>query len=317
MDGTRFWAVIVGIDHHEHDSTVDLRGACSDAALFHDYCTQSLSVPSDHIRLLVSETAGRLDAEYPTRQGILSALYSLRNDPRIQRDDNIIFYFAGRGARYHLPRKSTGSPYPLDALCPADRGYGPAGEFVMDISDLEIRHLLHDLNEAKGNNITIILDASYPERGIRIGDDGYHRCIRTAPSLNMTVKQMMEYLAEHAHFQDAEAGGSNFMKAWEVVGECGDWDERSCVLLLACLPVESALETRINSEVEWHGCFTRALVRLLQVGGKRTFAELGEAVKEYIPHRYMFGSGPIQTPYAAGARKDEQVWFSKEDRTEG
>ncbi|KAJ7205284.1 hypothetical protein GGX14DRAFT_397827 [Mycena pura] len=97
--GNRFWAVLIGNDAYPGSP---LGGAINDANLVQSFITTYLSVPNDHIRLLRNAK----------RDTIVNALYDLRDNPDIQRDDNILSaadYFqtpaANQGSQYYsLPR---------------------------------------------------------------------------------------------------------------------------------------------------------------------------------------------------------------------
>lgn len=154
VDGTRFWAVLVGIDAYAEDETLRLRGACADALAMHEYLTADLRVPPGDIQLLITEDSQR-NAHPPTRDHILNALYDLRDNPDIQRGDNILFYFAGRGTLYSAPL--------VEALCPADRGCMVEGSAtpVYDISDRELSTIFQEITAAKGDCMTVITDSCH------------------------------------------------------------------------------------------------------------------------------------------------------------
>lgn len=292
MDGQHIWAVVVGIDHYEHDALnamAGLKGARRDALAVYHHLTSDLLVPADHIRLLLSEPSpDQIHPEKATRQNIMSSLCDLRDNHDIVRNDNILFYFAGHGARYSLPRTPSGPRHPLDALCPADRGCESEGEVVRDIDECELSASLTELCAAKGSNIAVILDCCFALQGARMRGDSPGQNIRSIAPLEIPREQWTRVL--HAR--------SSSM-AWR-------WDDRACVLLTACLEHELAQETKMDSEDEWHGCFTRALIAVLQLGGWTTYTDLVEKTTEYMPH---LGPWCVQNPLAIGARQNELVWY--------
>lgn len=166
-DGDRCWAVVIGINTYS-DSV--LKGARKDAEDFAIYLRTIMRVPSDHIDMLVDDAA--------TRDNILDSMYSLRNNERIKRGDAMIIYFSGHGSSYTLSNTEVNTadfgPPPvvshpfwgnaraharshLQALVPVDRG----SPDVPDISGRELNVCLADIRDAKGNNITVILDCCY------------------------------------------------------------------------------------------------------------------------------------------------------------
>ncbi|TFY75693.1 hypothetical protein EWM64_g8318 [Hericium alpestre] len=125
--GSRFWAVIIGINVYDDPSIPRLRGCVPDALAMHTYLTHDLCVPPDHICLLTQSEGDQPPVwAWPTRQNILSALYMhLRDNPRIRTGDHMLIYFSGHGSAYYAsdafasPAARVGS---IEALCPSDRG---------------------------------------------------------------------------------------------------------------------------------------------------------------------------------------------------
>jgi hypothetical protein len=67
----------------------------SDARAVAAYLEDRLSVPQDHVTILENESA--------TRAAMLENLRSLTNDPRIQRGDPIVIFYAGHGSEVVAP----------------------------------------------------------------------------------------------------------------------------------------------------------------------------------------------------------------------
>ena len=270
----------------------------------YQYLIQALGVPAAHIRLLLSEAPsfGNPCFSRATRENVLSSLIGhLRDNPDVRRDDNILFYFAGRGARYSLEGTFPDAEDTLDALCPADRGCPSADGPVLDISDRELSIFLEELRDAKGNSVTVIIDASYLVDTVQAREA--HQNVRSAPPLNVPVDRILRAVDSDTR---RKAGSKKVFSAdW-------DWDERACMLLTSCLLHEVARETRPSAQDRWHGCFTRALICMLRSGEELTYAGLGEAVSEYMPR---VGERCVQNPMVIGAREGELVWYALAKQT--
>jgi len=159
-------------------------------------------VPQDHITELLAPEGGDTSSDnYPTRQNILSKLWSLHQDKRIRHGDTIIVFYAGHGALYSsggikggVPsshgaaevkqtdrdRKSSHPRKPfnvdelktsvkgsfIDAIVPADRGLPDPdptyhGKKVPDICDRELNTIFTITRQKKGPNILFIADCCH------------------------------------------------------------------------------------------------------------------------------------------------------------
>lgn len=185
-----------------------------------------LSVPQDHITTLLARSGEDKSApDHPTRHNILSNLWSLHQDNRIQYGDTIIVFYAGYGARYYgsggilrhgvrveesdLDWNSfyqrnrmqfegldddSGRPF-IDAIVPADRGYpdpdpNNLGRSVPDICDRELNTILSITQQKKGPNIVFIADCGYfaiPTRATNCwdGTPWRHRSLMPLPGDSM------------------------------------------------------------------------------------------------------------------------------------
>ncbi|KAK0455591.1 uncharacterized protein EV420DRAFT_1644378 [Desarmillaria tabescens] len=145
----RFWAVLIGVDAY---AQVPLRG-----------CKTVSSVSSaPNIQTLMI----RDPKSTPSRTNIVDTLYSLVNNPEIERNDNIIIYYAGHGTSYYCEKHDLESQCdiscPIEALCPIDRDYQDSnGNWIPDISDRELNSLFTLISHAKGPNITFIADCCH------------------------------------------------------------------------------------------------------------------------------------------------------------
>ena len=302
MDGSRFWAVVVGINHYELNTVDDLQGACPDALALYEYLLTDLSVPSTHISLLLSDSSPSQEPPHvpATRRNILSALHGLCTNDEIRRDDNILFYYAGRGTHYSFPNGRT-SQRVVNALCPADRGKNLTGEIVHDISGPLLASIVGNLQKDKGTAITIILDCCYLLQTTPVRGDNPNRTIRSLPPLDVTLESLEEGQQETRERAASKQG---------PFGSSG-WDHRACILLTACSDHEFAQDTKAENETQWRGCFTRALIGVLRSSADLKYAAIPKRVARYIP---TIGGIRIQNPALVGARKGELVWFRRKGR---
>ncbi|KAJ6622336.1 caspase domain-containing protein [Mycena sp. CBHHK59/15] len=168
VDGSRFWAVIIGIDAYE-DSKLQLKGCVNDANVVRDYLREGLGVPEERMQILLAPAPAESDTDIlsPSRHNIIQTLLSLCHNAAIKPGDNILIYFAGHGATYKLENyysESYAAVGAIEALCPVDRGTlddRDRDRSIPDISDRELNHILSDIRRAKGDRITVILDCCY------------------------------------------------------------------------------------------------------------------------------------------------------------
>lgn len=260
-------------------------------------------VPSKNITLLVdeSDSSPTPDTLPPTRNHILNALCDhLRDNPSIQKGDDIIIHFSGHGSRYFASDLFTtfsGSKGSIEALCPADRGMQDGnGGIVLDISDREFNVRLSEIRDTTGANITVILDCCYSGGTTRTEDnsvDGAHAgesgAIRCAPALETSLESML--LAADRDPRRKAGTRPVCVENWEA-------DMTSHVSIAACKDWEMANE-RWNPP---HGIFTRKLISVLESGNwaDSTYAEL-----------VNYGVGPLgtQQPHVVGERQNSKVGF--------
>jgi hypothetical protein len=123
-----------------------LQAAVPDAERVRRYLKEFQNTPEEHIRFLTDSQA--------TRAAILEAFTELRNDDRIERDNNaILIYYAGHGSQTDAPEgwESPGSK--VQMILPFDYGTDQGDNIVQGIPDRTIGRLLEKMAEKKGNNI--------------------------------------------------------------------------------------------------------------------------------------------------------------------
>ncbi|KAJ1301307.1 hypothetical protein OPQ81_003709 [Rhizoctonia solani] len=120
-----------------------------------NYFTQDLGVPDDRFLCLFDEKA--------TRDAILTAFVKhLIENPAIKRHDPIVIYFAGHGDHMPAPAGWQTSDGRVEMILPHDASsLDEHGHYIYGIPDLTLAFLLYKLSQAKGNNITVILDSCH------------------------------------------------------------------------------------------------------------------------------------------------------------
>ncbi|KAI9442584.1 hypothetical protein H4582DRAFT_2110095 [Lactarius indigo] len=149
------FALIVGIDQYKSSKIWNLASCVDDALKMKRWLMNDLDVPRDHICMLLDSKA--------TKGAIEDAFMShLVNNPSIQTGDSIIIYFAGHGSSAVAPDGwQNGRPLHVDILCPYDHGTRVRGNRVPGLTDWSMQAMIHELSEAKGDNITLMLDCSF------------------------------------------------------------------------------------------------------------------------------------------------------------
>ncbi|KAK0500907.1 hypothetical protein EDD18DRAFT_784056 [Armillaria luteobubalina] len=181
-DGSRFWAVLIGIDEYPHKP---LHGCVSDAKSIQKYLNEDFGVPSDHIQCLLRDREATHNSS-PTHDNIISALYGLVGNPAIANGDNILVYFAGAGMRYDAKEYFREDAQPIDAICLIDRGVNS----TYDISLREIDGVFSQISQEGGATMmnTLILDCGHAPAGCR--QDGSVRSM--LPLLGQAIETMLQ-----------------------------------------------------------------------------------------------------------------------------
>ncbi|SJL01002.1 uncharacterized protein ARMOST_04316 [Armillaria ostoyae] len=299
VDGSRFWAILIGIDVYKHSR---LRGCVSDTLLIKRFFTDDLGMPEGRIQCLLgpnNPTPGDPKlTPTPSHANIVDMLYSLVHSPEIDQNDNIIIYYAGHGSIYRCPEhphavRCHSGLCPTEALCPLDRDTQDAdGKWIPDISDREINTLFKHISLAKGNKITFIADCCYARSFSRQDQDSVRS---THPTSHASLDDMLRAADERWK----QSGDPNYRSVLSK-----DWqpDMSSRVVLAACKDNQSAKEEQGHNG--FHGVFTRTLVRVLRsIDYKKgtTYIDLVHLVNQSIS----------QTPVVAGVHKSERLWYTK------
>ncbi|KZV64156.1 hypothetical protein PENSPDRAFT_588869, partial [Peniophora sp. CONT] len=143
-------ALIIGIDRYASPIVDNLRGAGADADAIDEYLRRDLHVPRRQIVNLRNEEA--------TRNAIVDQLQALVTRDTIRKDDPILIYFSGQSGRIVLP----GGQEKVSVLVPTDaQPTQSEGEDSRLLVTGFLGVLLCEIAASKGNNITVIIDASH------------------------------------------------------------------------------------------------------------------------------------------------------------
>ncbi|KAK0457885.1 uncharacterized protein EV420DRAFT_1643733 [Desarmillaria tabescens] len=309
IDGSRFWAVLIGIDGYR---TNPLRGCVSDALEMNDYLLNDLGVPKEHIQLLLGPSGKHCDhclpVEYsnPSRSNIINTLCELITNPKIEKDDNIVIYFAGHGSCYDYPDCSYPRSYKygnseisfgnlrmIRSLCPIDReAWGSSVCKEPDISNREIDAILNQLSLEKGHHITFIQDAG---NGLTIE-------YQTSEMRNVQALHPVDFVRMLEAADDTARRLPAFREKpsiWEL-----DWNEDSAShVVLAATETGHYTHERQYGDTGFHGIFTRSLVLMLKSDELRkrpTFRDLISCLPR-----------TMQTAVVSGEHKNAPLWYQK------
>ncbi|KAG7451529.1 uncharacterized protein BT62DRAFT_991060 [Guyanagaster necrorhizus] len=280
------FALVIGINEYEYGEYENLLAAVADADRFENYLLEDLQTPKKNIISLRNGQA--------TREAIISGFRSLICNPRItQGMAAIIIYYSGHGAVAPKPDEWTDwQTYDneIEMLCPTDIGIRDVNDNVVEgIPDRTISELLLELANAKGNNITLILDCCHAagiNRGTQPADilNAKSRRIPNPPKLSANCDTTM--LSRGSSGVKITSGFSGSL-----------WD--SHVLLAACNRRQSAWE------VDGQGIFTRALLKIM---AKISASEL---TYRSLMHRLVMPT--FQTPHLEGRHTLRRLFDSWEE----
>ncbi|PBL03185.1 hypothetical protein ARMGADRAFT_978124 [Armillaria gallica] len=306
VSASRIFALVIGVNTYEGEKYKEfqLTGAVRDADDFQRYLLDDLRVPNEHITNLRDKEA--------TRTAIIQGFRALGSDERIVRDQAIIIiYFAGHGATADKPSKGwsewISADDKIELLCPTDMGLPARKNVIEGIPDRTISQLLAEISNAKGNNITLILDCCHSAGINRGGDDALNmrsRRLLEPPEISPDCDSTILSLAPKSQVATSRISGT-------------PWD--SHILLAACSRVETAKEVDGKG-----GLFTHALLNVMRerrvARGELTYASLMRYL--YIPsqqtphlegkhiHQSMFSLWNAASPRIACSYEDGQFFLT-------
>ncbi|KAJ7086926.1 caspase domain-containing protein [Mycena epipterygia] len=289
------FALIIGIDKYKNtDHFATLRGAVNDATAFYKFLLDSreqcgLGVPKSNILFLKDEDA--------TRDKILAAFEShLLTNPRIPNhgDASMILFFAGHGTRVNAPGNLMSQDEMVEGICPVDERTSAGGKYVHTIPDYVLVHLLGDLYEKKGQNITVIFDSCH--------SGGMGRNVGQARAANSDSSAVPPELDSHLWTHKSSRPHQDD-RLWSSSATTHVW-------LAACAANESAREIVFDEPGQRQlvrGRFTKSLIEHLRKVDleNTTYMELLDHLPAW--------SG--QTPFCGGDRRNWLLFDKKYPRT--
>jgi Caspase domain len=311
-------ALLIGIDYYKPNRLYkSLKGAVRDINLVDAFLKETLKIPAERIRKLLSpdrsDTAllaarSPQDVE-PTYENIVRAFKEIAE--AAQPGEQVYVHYSGHGGRaktvYPNLKKGSSDQYD-ESIVPMDIGDTEEGRYLRDV---EMTTLLKRLTD-KGLIVTVILDSCHSggaTRGdaeIRSGTEP-DTLTRTAESLVADRDELERNWLELTRNQGIDVAG--LPKA------------REYVLLAACRPNEYAYEYAVNGGTERNGALTYWMIDTLTsvaTSGQpltykllhdRVNAQIQSKFPQQIPmilgesDRLIFGSDVWSTPFTVALIK--------------
>jgi len=282
---TRVFVLIIGIDSYKSGSIWNLDSAASDAKSTKHWLVHHLGVPRHQILML-------LDSEATTTNVEDAFTSHLLDNPAIEHGDAILIYWAGHGSSLLAPRSLSGSPSAkgyghIDMLVTYDHDTkSPSGSGrISGISDRSMFAMIQSLSQAKGDNITLALDASFSAPA-RSRDRG---SVRWTPTVKATAADVMAGLWR---VDDTSAGEGFFYNEYNTH-----------TLLAASGPREGAVEGNDG------GRFTQSLIR---AAGTLPLHQTSyvDLISHITSSDSSFDENHNQTPRSLGLHKSRIVFHA-------
>ncbi|KAG8705080.1 hypothetical protein FRC11_009332, partial [Ceratobasidium sp. 423] len=224
------YALIIGIN--TYPNIIPLRGATNDADEMFKFLASDLGIPVDHIINLRNESASRAN--------IIKGFRDLQNDPRIEKGDPILIYYAGHGGS-HQPSermKQVYGPSKIQVIFPHDYKVLLPGatEPINCIPDKTVGALLNDLSTEKGNNLTVIFDCCHSASATRLPNDSTRQPRSAEVSMEIPdnidddiILPSRPIVNTYAHPGNTRSIGLPFSTSHIHLAACGDeekaWEE--------------------------------------------------------------------------------------------
>ncbi|KAK0501484.1 caspase domain-containing protein [Armillaria luteobubalina] len=300
VDGSRFWAIIIGIDDYELNS---LNGCVKDVKAMEKYLLDDLHVPKEQFQLLLGpkESASSHNAIYPSRDNIISALFSIIANNKIMYGDNIVIYFSGHGS-YYFPSEDDDKDLldlirlgAIEAICPIDHDkHDSNGVPIPDISNCELNSILSLIAKEKGHHITAIFDCCHAGR-----------VSRSLPETGAQVTHGTKVAMLRGMLDTGEkrlGGNPSIMsRNWHS-------DLASHVILAACQNYQYAKAKRVRGKngkmLGFAGIFTKSLLSFLWSRAYTVETRYVD-VTDHLPQSLH------QMPVVDGDHKDARIWYQE------
>jgi len=254
-----------------------LRGCLNDTKAVETFLLENLNVPSEQIKILRDSEA--------TREGIIAAFTAhLINNPAIQKGDQIFFHYSGHGARVRDLQGLEPDGYHESLVA-----YDSRTPNKCDLLDKELGELLDGLAQAKGSNITVILDSCHSGSGTR------DLPIDESMPLSREIEPDERPLPPEVAAKMARLAGGNRSVTPSVAG----WTpgDMPYVLIAGCRDEQLSREYE-GSPTLWNGALTYfALEFLKRMPPTATYRDLHETVSAQVNGIYK-----SQEPQCEGQR---------------
>ncbi|CEL54919.1 hypothetical protein RSOLAG1IB_07411 [Rhizoctonia solani AG-1 IB] len=269
-------ALIIGIDDYNDRP---LYGAVADAKNFRKYLVNRLQIPESQITLLTNRQA--------KRQAIIDELKKLAILDSINHDDPIVIYYSGHGSEAPAPADRAINGL-VQCIVPQDSSIASQ---VSSIPDYVLGRLILNISEAKGDNITVILDCCHSASATRDGYGSRYMPPNLLPPLPAGLDADIIKPKPGTGARDSVDPMSLGISYPSM---------RSHVLLAACGHGQSSWEK------EGQGIFTKAFLKLLK---SRKIDSM--TYKWCIEHMPKLETETIQSPVCEGANMDRIFFKSK------
>ncbi|KAF7374967.1 hypothetical protein MSAN_00382800 [Mycena sanguinolenta] len=261
------FGLLIGIDQYKSGALWNLESCVEDAKNVHRWLLKDLQVPKEQLCMLLDKDATKDSIERCFSNHLIL-------NPKISHGDAIIIFFAVHGSTIPAPANwfHKGSVAgTAEVLCSYDFGHGG----VAGISDRSLHAMLADLCEAKGDNITLVLDSCFSPVQSPANMRDRHRT-RWTPSEKLSPHDLLTGLWSTASVR-------NYPRDVGFYHTTEDY-----TLLAACSPGEKAVEGKEG------GRFTAALLETAREISLHNVSCTG--VLKHIRSKI----GGSQSPFAAG-----------------
>ena len=265
-------AVVIAPGNHAPDSRfapgrswTNLNGPLVDVEAMRLLLENTYQFPEANVHLLIEKQA--------TRRGILDALEGLAEETKP--NDLVVVYYAGHGSR-RLDTASSKNGFD-ETIVPSDAWKG-----VEDIRDKELAVSFNKLITTKQARLTAIFDSCHSGTMAR----GATASIQRALPYDDRDASLEKGAILQADLKDVPQNGN-------------------AIILAAASSTESAVEAQYAGESDYHGAFTRALVRVLQ--GNSQILSAADVISAVSSLLHADNDVPFQQPSVEG-RADRSLF---------
>ncbi|MEO1068469.1 MAG: caspase family protein [Cyanobacteria bacterium J06638_6] len=297
------------MDHYNPNRLYkNLKGAVRDINLVEAFLKETLNVPAERIRKLISpnqevtalQAVSSAQGQEPTYENIVNTFKTLTEI--IQPGEQIYIHYSGHGGRATTVYPFKQEPND-EGIVPMDIGDSEAGRYLRDV---EMTTLLKRMTD-KGIIVTMVLDSCHSGGSTR----GVDAEIRSAGQTDGAQRTSQSLVADPTELEQ------NWLDVTRnsSPGAAGLPQARDYVLLAACRPNEFAYEYAVNGGSERHGALTYWMIDTLTSvatsGQPLTYKLLHDRINAQVQSRFaqqipmlvgegdrlVFGSDRWSTPF--------------------